>query len=88
MAIYKIDGTSVQLNISDEVAEAYHAFNAAIGKLTTEELLKPFQLDGVTDRQRELYDKYATMMNLMVELNDGGIDCSLPLDRPINLIKV
>lgn len=87
MAIYRIDGTSVQLNITDEVADAYHAFNAAIGKLTTEELLKPFLLPGVTQRQRELYDKYAKMMNLMTELNGGGIPCDLPMDKPIDLIK-
>ena len=88
MAIYRVDGTSIQLNITDEVAEAYHAFNAAIGKITQEELLGQFQLPGVTDRQRMLYNKYAKMLNLMIELNGGGIDCTLRSDRPINLIKI
>lgn len=88
MATYRIDGTTVVLNITDEVADAYHKFQDTFAQIPAEKLTEGFTMEGMTDRELELYDKYATMVNLMCELNGGAIDCSAPMDENIRLIKV
>jgi hypothetical protein len=81
---YSWCGTRVHLILDDEVATAYNkvqdAFKDAQLKFKAEygtpwdPTTQPLYMENVTDEELEHRDKVAKLINLLIEVNGGGLD--------------
>lgn len=100
MPAYRYSGTTVVIELSEENAATYNLVSADIAShwTTPIETVDDSHPDyrkiiikvskGITQKQLDIYGKVGELINLIISLNDGGLDCDLPMDEAPKFIPV